>query len=47
MRSGRYRERLSWSKDPKLDRKIKKSILRNNIFAIVVIVIIIGSLLFK
>lgn len=47
MRSGRYRERSSWSKDTRLDKEIKRRVWRNNVFAIAVIIIIIGSFLLK
>lgn len=44
MRSVRKREHISWSTDPKLDREIKQKIMRNNLFAIIVIIIIMGGL---
>ena len=47
MRNGRNQERTSWSNDPKIDRQIKRRVMRNNVFAIIVVIIIIGSILFK
>lgn len=46
MNYGRNREKPSWCNDPRIDRKIEKRVLRNNVLAIAVIIIIaIGMLL--
>ncbi len=47
MREKRNRERPSWYNDPELDRKIEKRVMMNNLFAIVVIIIIMVALLYK
>lgn len=44
MGSMRKRQRNSWSNDPKLDREIKQKVMRNNLFAVIVIIIIMGGL---
>lgn len=47
MRYEHRRERISWSRDPELDRQIKQRVARNNMFMIAVVIIIIGCLMFK